>query len=58
LAAFTVCLTPGEPARLIAVPPDQADANWVLCEVSIEPSYVCALVGEGGPFQVNCRRWP
>jgi 4'-phosphopantetheinyl transferase len=58
LAAFTVSLTPGAPARLVALPADQAGAGWTLCAVPIDPSYACAVVGEGGTFQVKCRRWP
>jgi 4'-phosphopantetheinyl transferase len=58
LAAFTVSLTPGDPARLIAVPAQQAVAGWTLCDVQIDASYVCALVAEGGEFRVRCRNWP
>jgi 4'-phosphopantetheinyl transferase len=59
LAAFTVSLTPGEPAQLLAVPPDQAAAAWTLCDVTIDPAYACALVAEGagGAFQVCLRNF-
>jgi 4'-phosphopantetheinyl transferase len=55
LAGFTVSLTPGEPARLLAVPSDQAAAKWTLCDLALDPSYVCALVAEGGAFDVRVR---
>jgi 4'-phosphopantetheinyl transferase len=57
LAAFTVSLTPGEPTQLLAVPSDQATAAWTLCEVTIDPAYVCALVAEGGRYQVCLRNF-
>jgi 4'-phosphopantetheinyl transferase len=50
-------VAPGEPARLIAVSGDRAEAaRWFLADIRYDPAHGAALAVEGGPVGVRCWR--
>jgi 4'-phosphopantetheinyl transferase len=56
LSAFAVTLTPGEPARLLRIDsgfPEQ----WLLCDLTQEPSHIIALAAEGTSLRISSRTW-
>jgi 4'-phosphopantetheinyl transferase len=64
LKQFDVSLTPGEPARLIAVhrkdpaaDPIAAAARWFLQEIAVPDGYVAALAYEAPEVIVTCIDW-
>lgn len=58
LDQFDVSLTPGEPARLLAIKGDRSAANhWSLQELSPAPGYVAALAVEGNNWNLSCWQW-
>jgi 4'-phosphopantetheinyl transferase len=59
LDAFDVTLSPGEPARLLAVRDAPAEAaRWWLQDIEVPLGFHGALVVEGRPARVECWMWP
>lgn len=57
LDSFTVSLRPGEPAALLEVEGDEAEAaRWSLRELRPAPGYVAALVAERDDWSLRCFR--
>ncbi len=62
LAGFDVSLAPGQPARLLGVAGDPAEAaRWYMHALAPPTGYVGAVVApavEGQAWRVTCREWP
>jgi 4'-phosphopantetheinyl transferase len=59
LDQFDVSLAPGEPAALVGVRADAAEAlRWSLQALHPGPGYVAALAATGQDWRVVCWRWP
>ncbi len=59
LDQFEVSLAPGEPAALLSVNSDPAEASrWSLRELAPGPGYVAAIAVEGEGWQIQCWEWP
>jgi 4'-phosphopantetheinyl transferase len=55
LDTFDVSLTPGEPARLLAIQGDpQETSRWSLLALTPEPGYAAALMVEGQDWALRC----
>jgi 4'-phosphopantetheinyl transferase len=64
LKQFDVSLTPGDPAKLLAIrqdpisPEASAEADrWTLQEIPVPDGYAAALAFEGQPAKVTCHDW-
>jgi 4'-phosphopantetheinyl transferase len=58
LDQFDVSLRPGEPAKLLATRPDDAEAHrWTLLELDVGPNYKAAAAVEGSQFQLKTLDW-
>jgi 4'-phosphopantetheinyl transferase len=58
LNQFTVSLSPGEPARLLATPGEPAEASkWTLRELSPGEGFAAALAVKGDGWQLRCWEW-
>ena len=59
LDAFEVSLAPEEPAALLSVDSDPAEASrWSLQALAPGPGYVAAIAVEGRDWQLRCWEWP
>jgi 4'-phosphopantetheinyl transferase len=59
LSQFQVSLAPGEPAALVSVNDDPAEASrWALQELAPGPGYAAALAVEGAGWRLCCWDWP
>jgi len=59
LDAFEVSLAPEEPAALLSVDSDPAEASrWSLQALAPGPGYVAAIAVEGQDWQLRCWEWP
>jgi 4'-phosphopantetheinyl transferase len=59
LDAFEVSLAPEEPAALLSVNGDPAEAaRWSLQALAPGPGYVAAVAVEGQDWQLRCWEWP
>src|SRR5207244_11453763 len=59
LDAFEVSLAPEEPAALLRVDSDPAEASrWSLQALAPGPGYVAAIAVEGRDWQLRCWEWP
>lgn len=59
LDQFQVSLAPGEPAALLSVNGDPAEASrWSLRELQPGADYVAAIAVEGEDWQLRCWDWP
>ena len=59
LDGFDVALAPGEPAALLAVRDNPAEAGrWSLRALEPAPGYVAALAVEGHSWRLHCGCWP
>lgn len=59
LARFEVSLHPDEPAALLKVADDAAEASrWSLRELTPAAGYMAAIAVEGHDWQLDCFHWP
>jgi 4'-phosphopantetheinyl transferase len=58
LDAFSVSLSPGEPAALLNVRDDAAEASrWSLRELEPGPGYAGTIIAEGNEWRLKCWEW-
>ena len=59
LSQFDVSLTPGAPAKLLAIrEASQEHACWSLHALAPGPDYIAALAVKGHPSVITCWQWP
>ena len=58
LDAFSVSLSPGQPAALLNVQDDRAEVSrWSLRELEPGPGYAGAIIAQGNDWQLRCWEW-